>query len=109
MSSPKKIGRWNRFEIAFNGGNWPKPSAPSRALEKTRSLRKMEKRTSGSPFVDFASLDETPGKGSPEEKTPLDNAASSEETPIRAVASSPTLWTEARKETKAAKKGRTRR
>ena len=43
MSSPKKIGRWNRFEIAFNEGNWPKPSfSPS---EKTQGLRKIVKET----------------------------------------------------------------
>ena len=43
MSSPKKIGRWNRFEIAFNEGKRPKPSfSPS---EKTQSLRKIVKET----------------------------------------------------------------
>ena len=135
MSSPKKIGRWNRFEIAFNEGNWPKPSfsssSPSRASEKTRGLRKMEKTPSGPttapPKETPRERSETPGKvspeektppvnaalpekassePSPEEKTPLNNAAPSEETPLLSVASSPTLWAEARQRAPKAKKSR---
>ena len=73
MSSPKKIGRWNRFEIAFNEGAWPKPSfspsAPSRASGKTRGLRKIVKETPDAPFADLAPSAETPSKPTPENKT----------------------------------------
>lgn len=85
MSSPKKIGRWNRFEIAFNEGVWPKPSflpsALSRASDKTQSLRKIEKETPNAPFADLAPSTETPSKPSPENKTPTENVAPSKKTP----------------------------
>lgn len=85
MSSPKKIGRWNRFEIAFNEGVWPKPSfspsAPSRASEKTGGLRKIAKETPNAPFADLAPSTETPSKPSPENKTPTENVAPSKKTP----------------------------
>lgn len=120
MSSPKKIGRWNRFEIAFNEGVWPKPSfwpsAPSRASDKTRSLRKIEKETPDAPFADLAPSAETPDKPSPENKTPTEptseekppipNAAELKETPIPNAAKSPTLWAEARQRAAKAKKRR---
>lgn len=70
MSSPKKIGRWNRFEIAFAKGNWPRTSLSqterSQNLDKTQGLRKMEKDASATspeegefetrkgPFSEFA-------------------------------------------------------
>ena len=81
MSSPKKIGRWNRFEIAFNEGNWPKPSfgssAPSRASEKTRTLRKMKK----TPGPTTASSEKKPREGNETPgKIPLIGAARPEET-----------------------------
>ena len=131
MSSPKKIGRWNRFEIAFNEGVLPKPSfspsAPSRASEKTGGLRKIVKETPNAPFADLAlwgatptenvaPSTETPSKPSPEHKTPTEptseekppipNAAELKETPIPNAAKSPTLWAEARQRAAKAKKRR---
>ena len=121
MSSPKKIGRWNRFEIAFNEGVWPKPSfwpsAPSRASEKPGGLRKIEKETPDAPFADLALLGatptenvapskKTPGKPSPspENKTPTEPTP--EEPPLSIAAKSPTLWAEARQRAAKAKKRR---
>lgn len=92
MSSPKKIGRWNRFEIAFNERKGPKPlfspSALSRAFGETRGLCKIVKETP----VEFRG-----------------ELASPEKTTLSKSASSPTLWAETRREAQAAKKRRSRR
>ncbi|MBQ7813584.1 MAG: hypothetical protein IJ387_03710 [Thermoguttaceae bacterium] len=108
MSSPKKIGRWKRFEIAFNEGAWPKPSfspsALSRASEKTGGLRKIEKEAPDAPFADLAPSVETPGKPSPEE-TP-NEPSPEEKTSFPVAAPSPTLWAEARQRASKAKKRR---
>lgn len=50
MSSPKKIGRWNRFEITFEQGERSNKrfcrEAGEGATEEKRGLRKIEKKTS---------------------------------------------------------------
>ena len=103
MSSPKKIGRWNRFEIAFAKENLPQKSlfqTPERSTEdKTRNLRKIVKEILEEKIdVESATL---------EEESPLESAASRQG---RFPASkTPSLWEEARRRKQEAAKKRDKR
>ena len=87
MSSPKKIGRWYRFEIAFAQDERSRErlcrEAWASTLDKKRDLRKMEKKTAGSATA------------SPK-KTPNEETATSVKTVFSRTASA-SLWTEARR------------
>ena len=91
MSSPKKIGRWKRFEIAFaQETRLPKPlfTTPERlALDKTGGSRKMDKKPSGESAV---VEDETT------EKEAFPEIASSRQVRFP-VSGTPSLWEEARR------------
>ncbi|MBQ9798947.1 MAG: hypothetical protein IJO40_03315 [Thermoguttaceae bacterium] len=98
MSSPKKIGRWKRFEIAFaQETRLPKPlfTTPERlALDKTGGSRKMDKKPSGESAV---VEDETT------EKEAFPEIASSRQVRFP-VSGTPSLWEEARRQKQEAAK-----
>lgn len=103
MSSPKKIGRWNRFEIAFAKENLPQKSlfqTPERTTEdKTRGLRKIVKEALGKNVdVESATL---------EKESPLESAAPRQG--CFPASKTPSLWEEARRRKQDAAKKRDKR
>ena len=122
MSSPKKIGRWNRFEIAFMEGNWPKMSffqaeqnpTPDKtrvlgkigrnASDGKRGLGEIEKETSAQRS-EFSS-ETSEQKIFRDNPTPEESAF--EQASSRAFAS-PSLWEQARQKNKKREKKENRR
>lgn len=104
MSSSQKIGRWNRFEIAFAQENRPQKSlfsTPERpAPNQLRGLRKIDKKTRSNERA--ADEPETSEKEAfPESASPRRG---------RSASDSPSLWEEARRQKeKAAKKATQKR
>jgi len=99
MSSHKKIGRWNRFEVALSRDAWPQTSpfaVPNAQTERKR--RGWGKMNENSKLG--AATTEAP---------PVSENAPTEKTSVRDAASSPTLWTEARQKATKAKKRRNQR
>lgn len=91
MSSPKKIGRWNRFEIAFTEDGAANASLCRESWattpEKMRELRKIENKNAG---ANAPSSDETPRNDAGTSKKSAEKSASES-------GASASLWAEARR------------
>ena len=120
MSPQKKIGRWNRLEIALAERGWPQTS-PFRAsedqdLDKMQNLSKIGAPTTNVAPLDLASESTTAtpaGEPQTREKqqdgptiptSPTTPGASSPKESPSATETSPSLWTAARRQTEARQK-----
>ena len=102
MSSPKKIGRWKRFEIAFAEGQWAQISfrqaEETQTLDEMRELRKIEEKSDEKNNPNPRPAAER--KSSFERNASTTKTARLDDSTAKAAfePASKSLWTEARRE-----------